>query len=394
MSSESHTGGERRATTRAELLTMQRATLAGLTNRRWAVRRLGPPIIASIALLAAGLTGDDGGPNPVRIAVFGAILAVWVWILRRHVTTSGRLEAERRDWSMRDRTEAARALPPGDLGPRLATIWDARDSADLEVVARNVGLGRLGALSGWRPIVSMVIGLMTAILASISVFDTLREPGEVTGRVMAIVASGIVAVSGIALSCTSGHEYWRRQLAWNRTALDRQAYLLRRRALGGPESAPEPELPRWARPLAAAVIVAAVVFVLARSAAANPVVLVVALAVLMVVALAVAVAVARAQRLHVEPMRSGGVDVLSSGPRFVRVDTTRDTIEIHDVSGEAASVTIPISDIRHVGSSPSVYPWVPGPVVLVTDDEPVILAGRRAGAIGAQVSALLADRRR
>lgn len=392
MSSEPRTGGDRQPTTRAELLTRQRARLAELSNRRWAARRLGLPIIVSVALLVTGLVWDGDTPSTVRLVVFCLILAGWGWVLWRHVAASRRLEAERRDWAELDRTDAARSLPSGDLDALTATIWDARDSTDLEVVARNVGLANLGAIYGWRPAVSLFVGLATTILAGILVADTLLGPGGGIGRIIGTTASGVVAVSGVVLAWTSGREYWRRQRAWNRTALDRQVYLLRRRALGGPETAPDPRLPVWARPVAVTVVVAAVVFVLSRSASSAPSVFAVAATVLLLLVIGVAAAVARAQGLHIEPMRSGGVDVLSSGPRFVRVDVADDTVEISDAGGTAAGVAIDIETIRHVGSLDSVYPWVPGPVVLITDDEPVVLAGRRARATRTRLAEVLTDR--
>ncbi|MET0450108.1 MAG: hypothetical protein ABW004_16975 [Aeromicrobium sp.] len=366
--------------TRAELLTRQRAALTQLSRRRWAVRRLVLPVVVSLAacfvvFLGADAPDDDSATG--RGVALAVILAAWAFVQWRHVTTTRRLEAERRTWVQADRTDRARSLPPGDLDLETATIWDVRDSADLEKVAGAVGFGRQAVIYDARPFVSLFVGMATAMIATIAfVVAVVDDPIAGGDRIIAALALGVVALSGWVLTWTSGREYWRRQVAWNQVGLERQVYLERRTVLHGIDTAPDPQLPRWARPLAAFVVLVLVVLIVARVASASAAVLLVTVAILLVAALLIGIAVVRAQRLHVVPLRSGGPDVLSSPGRFVRADVTDRAVTITDVAGEAAPAELPVDAIRHLGSLTPTYPWVPGPVLVITDDDVVVLAGR------------------
>jgi hypothetical protein len=368
------------AGTRAELLARQRAELAGLAKRRWAVRRLALPALASFALTFAvflGAEAPEGETSVGRSVAAVVVLAVWAAVQWRHVRTTRALEARRAAWVEADRTDDARALPPGELDAAHATIWDVRDSSDLEEVASNVGFDRQAQIFGASPVVSMVVGMLTGILATIAVVDAVAlDPIEGGDRVIAAAAFGAIAVSGWVLAWTSGREYWRRQVAWNRVGLERQVYLARRSALHGVEPAPDPQLPPWARPLAAVVVIGLVVLIGVRVASSSIAVLLAAATILIAAGLLVAAAVVRAQRLHVVPLRAGGTDVLSSPTRAVSVEIGADDVTIADVAGAVSAVTVPIDRIRHVSSLQATYPWVPGPLLVVTDDEPIVLAGR------------------
>jgi hypothetical protein len=369
--------------TRAELLLRQRAEIARLTKQRWAVRRLVLPAAVSFALtfvVFLGAEAPEGQSSVGRAVALAAILGLWAWVQWRHVRISRRIEARRREWTEADRTPGARSLPSGDLDPKVATIWDVRDSADLEQVSSNVGFSRQAEIFGAPPVFSMVVGAFTGLLASIAVLDAVAIHPIVGGdRVIAAVAFGAIALSGWVLAWTSGREYWRRQRAWNLVGLERQVYLERRRALGGPAPQPDPQLPPWARPLAASVVVILLAMVAVRVASASAVVLLAAGGILLAAGLLIALAVVRAQRLHVVPLRSGGADVLSSPACFVRVELGEAAFTIVDVSGRAEPVSVDVERVKHVTPLPATYRWVPPPLLVITDDHEIVLAGRGTG---------------
>lgn len=365
------------AGTRAELLQQQRSELAGLAGRRWSVRRLGLPILLSVVLVALALPAldaPDGESSTGRTATLAAILLVWAAVQWRHVRTSRALEARRATWLEADRTPHARSLHDDGLDPGIATIWDVRDEPQLEQVASNVGFARQQQIFAASPVVSMVLGGITGILWTIAA--VVVEPASGRDQAVAAVAFGAVALSGWVLTWTSGREYWRRQLAWNQVGLERQVYLERRRVLHGTETAPDPQLPAWARPVAAAALAVVLLLVVVRVSSAGTAVLLAAALVLLVAGVLVAGAVVRAQRLHVVPLRAGGTDVLSSPSRRVRVEIGDDAFTITDVAGAATPVTVGLDRVRHTSSLQATYAWVPGPLVIVTDDEPIVLAGR------------------
>ncbi|MET1038824.1 MAG: hypothetical protein ABW075_11140 [Aeromicrobium sp.] len=372
--------------TRAELLGRQRAELSAMSSRRWALRRLVLPVALSVALFCVGIYGfdatTDDGSSATRTVAFAVILAGWTWVMWRHVRTTRRLEAGQNVWAQADRTDAARSLPPGDLDVSVATIWDVRDSTELEQVASNVGIDRQLEIFRGSPVVSAVVGAIAGIVGAIAAVDAIvLDPRPGNDLVIAPVAFCLVALSGWTLTWTSGREYWRRQQAWNRVGLERQAYLERRRVLQGIEAAPEPQLPRWARPLAAAVVLLLVALIVVRVAWASAGVLVVTALILLVAALLIGVAVVRAQRLHVVPLRAGGTDVLSSPGRFVRADVADGTLTITDADGVVAPASIAVDRVRHVSRLSATYPWVPGPLLVITDDDVVVLAGRGTDAV-------------
>lgn len=367
-----HTAG-----TRAELLQQQRSELAGLARRRWSVTRLGLPVLLSVVLVAVALPAldaPDDESSTARTLALLVILLAWAAAQWRHVRTSRTLEARRATWLEADRTPAARSLHDGGLDPEIATIWDVRDDPRLEEVASNVGFARQQQIFAASPVVSMVLGGITGILWTIAA--VVVDPASGRDQAVAAVAFAAVALSGWTLTWTSGREYWRRQLAWNQVGLERQVYLERRRVLHGTETAPDPRLPAWARPVAAAALGAVLLLVVVRVSSANTGVLLAAALVLLAAGALVAVAVVRAQRLHVVPLRAGGTDVLSSPPRRVRVEIGDDAFTITDVAGEATPVTVRFDRVRHACSLPATYAWVPAPLVVVTNDEPIVLAGR------------------
>jgi len=371
--------------TRAELLAEQQDRVRGLERRLTSVRRLLLPGVVQVLALVIGLLAVDEltrDPGAVGWQVAGAVAAALLAaVLVRHGVRTRALDRELRHWADLDRTAAARALPPGELRTAdrdLRTVHDARDDADLPDVAADRAMTAGLHVRDLRLVPGPVLATLPGILGLALLLGPLLGDDPLAARLVGIAIGGGCLVSALGAWVTMIRESLRRQGVLNRAGLEREAYLARGRVLGTADAPLDPQLPRWARPLAAVVVLALLALLVVRVMRSSPLALLISAAVLVLGLLVPLLVLAvRARATHVVPLGAGGTDLLhGAGSGRVRVETVAGGLRLVPTDADLAPVELAAADVLAVEPANLPQLGAPDGVVVVTHGDPVVLGGR------------------
>ena len=373
------------SSSRADLLAEQQDRLGDLERRLTSVRRLLLPGLVQALALGVGLLAVDElrrDPGAVGWQVAGALAgALLAAVLVRHGIRTRALEREVRHWADLDRTAAARALPPGDLrtsGRDLRTVHDARDDADLPAVASDRAMAAGLRVRDLRLVTGPALAALPGLLGLALLLGPLLDDDPLAARLVGLAVGGGCLVSALGAWVTMVREALRRQGVLNRAGVEREAYLARARALGTAAPPPDPQLPRWVRLLAAAVVAALLGMLWGWLIGRAPfVVTVAAMPVLAGLFAPLAVRRARARAPHVVPLGAGGTDLLhGAGSGRVRIEPVTAGLRLVPLDDGVAPVELAADDILAVEPAHLPQPGAPDGAVVVTHGDPVVLGGR------------------